>query len=174
RDATPVWIPRRRACILQCGLGRSDREPGNPWYAAPNPHTGRQPGAPEGSWNRQHRARIGARRTDTHGATLMEVLILAAVLFLSLIMIPFGMPGTLVMFAAALCYKLLVPAGGIGWASVVIVGILMAIAEGLEWTLAARFTKKYGGSRRAGWGAILGGMVGAIMGVAIPIVGSSV
>ncbi len=104
----------------------------------------------------------------------MEVLILAAVLFLSLIMIPFGMPGTLVMFAAALCYKLLVPAGGIGWASVVIVGILMAIAEGLEWTLAARFTKKYGGSRRAGWGAILGGMVGAIMGVPVPIVGSIV
>ena len=104
----------------------------------------------------------------------MEVLILAAVLFLSLIMIPFGMPGTLVMFAAALCYKLLVPAGGIGWASVVIVGILMAIAEGLEWTLAARFTKKYGGSRRAGRGAILGGMVGAIMGVPIPIVGSIV
>jgi len=104
----------------------------------------------------------------------MEVLILAAVLFLSLIMIPFGMPGTLVMFAAALCYKLLVPAGGIGWASVVIVGILMAIAEGLEWTLAARFTKKYGGSRRAGWGAILGGMIGAIMGVPVPIVGSIV
>jgi len=104
----------------------------------------------------------------------MEVLILAAVLLLSLIMIPFGMPGTLVMFAAALCYKLLVPLGGIGWTSVVVVGILMAIAEGLEWTLAARFAKKYGGSRRAGWGAVIGGMVGAFMGVPIPIVGSIV
>jgi uncharacterized protein YqgC (DUF456 family) len=104
----------------------------------------------------------------------MEVLILAAVLLLSLIMIPFGMPGTLVMFAAALCYKLLVPQGGIGWPSVVVVGILMAIAEGLEWTLAARFAKKYGGSRRAGWGAVIGGMVGAFMGVPIPIVGSIV
>jgi uncharacterized protein len=105
---------------------------------------------------------------------MMEVLILAAVLVLSLIMIPFGMPGTLVMFAAALCYKLLVPQGGIGWPSVVVVGILMAIAEGLEWTLAARFAKKYGGSRRAGWGAVIGGMVGAFMGVPIPIVGSIV
>ncbi|HKN68038.1 MAG TPA: DUF456 domain-containing protein, partial [Gemmatimonadaceae bacterium] len=72
------------------------------------------------------------------------------------------------------CYKLLVPQGGIGWPSVVIVGILMAIAEGLEWTLAARFAKKYGGSRRAGWGAVIGGMVGAFMGVPIPIVGSIV
>jgi len=53
-------------------------------------------------------------------------------------------------------------------------GILMAIAEGLEWTLAARFAKKYGGSRRAGWGAVIGGMVGAFMGVPIPIVGSIV
>jgi uncharacterized protein YqgC (DUF456 family) len=104
----------------------------------------------------------------------MEVILLAAVLLLSLIMIPFGMPGTLVMFAAALCYKLLVPQGGIGWPSVVIVGILMAIAEGLEWTLAARFAKKYGGSRRAGWGAAIGGMIGAFMGIPIPIVGSIV
>jgi uncharacterized protein YqgC (DUF456 family) len=102
----------------------------------------------------------------------MEVLILAAVLVLSLIMIPFGMPGTLVMFAAAICYKLLVPQGGIGWVSVTIVGILMVIAEGLEWTLASRFAKRYGGSRRAGWGAVIGGMVGAFMGVPVPIVGS--
>ncbi|HET9728732.1 MAG TPA: DUF456 domain-containing protein [Acidimicrobiia bacterium] len=102
----------------------------------------------------------------------MEVLILAAVLILGLVMIPFGMPGTLVMFAAAICYKLLVPQGGIGWVSVVIVGILMVIAEGLEWTLASRFAKRYGGSRRAGWGAVIGGMVGAFMGVPVPIVGS--
>ena len=102
----------------------------------------------------------------------MEVVILAAVLLLSLIMIPFGMPGTLVMFGAALCYKLLVPQGGIGWASVAIAGVLMLIAEGLEWTLTARFARKYGGSRRAGWGAVIGGMVGAFMGVPVPIVGS--
>lgn len=102
----------------------------------------------------------------------MEVLALAAVLILALIMIPFGMPGTLVMFAAAICYKLLVPQGGIGWVSVAIVGILMVIAEGLEWTLTSRFAKRYGGSRRAGWGAVIGGMVGAFMGVPVPIVGS--
>lgn len=104
----------------------------------------------------------------------MEVLILAAVLLLGLLMIPFGMPGTLVMFAAAICYKLLVPQGGIGWFTVVVVGVLMVIAEGLEWTLASRFARKYGGSRRAGWGAVIGGMVGAFMGVPVPIVGSIV
>jgi uncharacterized protein YqgC (DUF456 family) len=86
-------------------------------------------------------------------------------------MIPFGMPGTLVMFVAAICYKLLVPNGGIGWVSVAIVGILMLIAEGLEWTLSSRFAKRYGGSRRAGWGAVIGGMVGAFMGIPFPIIG---
>jgi uncharacterized protein YqgC (DUF456 family) len=102
----------------------------------------------------------------------MEVLILAAVLVLSLVMIPFGMPGTLVMFAAAICYKLLVPQGGIGWVTVTIIGILMVIAEGLEWILTSRFAKRYGGSRRAGWGAVIGGMVGAFMGVPLPVAGS--
>ena len=104
----------------------------------------------------------------------MEVIILIAVLVLSLIMIPFGMPGTLVMLAAAICYKLLLPQGGIGWPSVVVVGVLTGIAEALEWSLSARFTRKYGGSRRAAWGAVIGGFVGAIVGVTVPIVGSIV
>ena len=101
----------------------------------------------------------------------MELLILGGVLLLSLIMIPFGMPGTLVMFGAALCYKLLVPQGGVGWVTVGAVGILMAIAEVLEWSLAARYARRYGGSKRAGWGAAIGGMIGAFVGVPVPIVG---
>src|SRR3982750_364210 len=48
----------------------------------------------------------------------------------------------------------------------------MVWGGGLEWVLTSRFTRKYGGSKRAGWGAILGGMVGAFMGVPVPIVGS--
>jgi hypothetical protein len=39
------------------------------------------------------------------------------------------MPGTLVMFAAALCYYLLVPGGGIGLTTVIGIGVLMAVAE---------------------------------------------
>jgi uncharacterized protein len=104
----------------------------------------------------------------------MEVLLLIAAIVIGLVMIPFGLPGTLVLFAAALCYHLLVPAGGIGLTTVIGVGVLMAVAEGLEWVLTGRFTKRYGGSRRAAWGAILGGMVGAFIGVPVPIVGSIV
>jgi len=100
----------------------------------------------------------------------MEILILAAILLLSLLMIPFGMPGTLVMVAAAIGYKLLVP-GSLSWFTVGAVTALMILGEVLEWTLAARYTRKYGGSRRASWGAILGGMIGAFVGVPVPIVG---
>ena len=102
----------------------------------------------------------------------MQVLLLIAAIVLGLVMIPFGLPGTLVMFAAALCYYLLVPAGGIGLFTVIGVGALMLVAEGLEWLLTARFTRKYGGSRRAGWGAIIGGMIGAFLGVPVPVIGS--
>ena len=56
----------------------------------------------------------------------------------------------------------------------VIVGVVLLgiVAEVLEFTIAGRYTKQYGGSRRAGWGAILGGFVGAFVGIPIPIVGS--
>lgn len=102
----------------------------------------------------------------------MNQLLLALALLLGLVMIPFGLPGTLVMFVAVLCYKLLVPFGGIGWTTVVITAGLMVIAEALEWVLTSRFARKYGGSRRASWGAVIGGMVGAFFGVPIPILGS--
>jgi hypothetical protein len=79
-----------------------------------------------------------------------------------------------VIFTGALGYYLLVPGGSIGLFTVIGVGLLMAIGEGLDWVLAGRFARRYGGSRRAGWGAIIGGMVGAFMGVPVPIVGSIV
>jgi uncharacterized protein YqgC (DUF456 family) len=32
--------------------------------------------------------------------------------------------------------------------------------------------RRYGGSKRAGWGALLGGLVGAAVGVPVPVIGS--
>ncbi len=54
----------------------------------------------------------------------MAVVLLIAAILLGILMIPFGFPGTLVIFAAALCYYLMVPAGAIGLATVV--GTLLA------------------------------------------------
>jgi uncharacterized protein len=103
----------------------------------------------------------------------MELLLLAAVLLLSFIMIPFGLPGLWIMVGAGLAYQLLLP-GTISIVTVVATAGLALVAEIIEFTLAGRYARKYGGSRRAGWGAIIGGIVGAIVGVPIPIVGSIV
>jgi uncharacterized protein len=100
----------------------------------------------------------------------MTVILLVMVLLLGLIMIPFGLPGTWIIAGAALGYSLLVP-GSISIFTVVIIAVLAVIGEIIEFTLTAKYTKKYGGSRRAGWGAIIGGMVGAVIGVPVPIVG---
>jgi uncharacterized protein len=100
----------------------------------------------------------------------MAIILLGLILFLSLFIIPLGLPGTWVMLAAGVGYSLLVP-NSIGWFTLVAVTVIAIIAEIFEFTLAGKYAKKYGGSRRASWGAIIGGTVGAIVGVPVPIIG---
>lgn len=104
----------------------------------------------------------------------MMVLLLILVLLLGLFLIPLGLPGLWVMLAAVVGYMFLGPPGAVGVWTIVVVALLAGIGELLEFVLAGRYARKYGGSRRAGWGAIIGSIVGAIIGVPIPIVGSMV
>lgn len=100
----------------------------------------------------------------------MEVLILAVIMLVSLFMIPLGLPGTWVMIAAGVGYSLLVP-NSIGVFVLVATTAIAVAGEIFEFTLAGKYARKYGGSKRASWGAIIGGTVGAIVGVPVPIVG---
>ena len=100
----------------------------------------------------------------------MNQLLLAAVMFLGLVMIPFGLPGTWIIAAATVGYQILVP-DSISMFTLIVVFALAVVGEVLEFTLSAEYTKKYGGSRRASWGAIIGGMIGAFVGVPVPLVG---
>jgi uncharacterized protein YqgC (DUF456 family) len=102
----------------------------------------------------------------------MYLVILAAVILLSLILIVLGLPGLWIMVASAVAYNLIVPGEPIGWITLVCVAVLAFVAELLEFSMTGRYARKYGGSRRAGWGAILGGIVGAIVGIPVPIIGS--
>ena len=102
----------------------------------------------------------------------MEAMLLLAIVILSVLMIPFGLPGTWIIAAAALGYRIMVPDGGVGYFTVGVMVVLAIISAIIEMTLSASYAKKYGGSRRAGWGAIIGGMVGAIIGIPIPVIGS--
>jgi uncharacterized protein YqgC (DUF456 family) len=101
----------------------------------------------------------------------MALLILAGVILLSLVLIVLGLPGLWIMVASAVTYNLIVPGDPIGWFSLVAVAVLALVAELLEFSMTGRYARKYGGSRRAGWGAIIGGMIGAFVGFPVPIVG---
>lgn len=101
----------------------------------------------------------------------MAFVILVLALVLSLVMIALGLPGLWIMIATAVVYNLVVTPGPIGWFTIVGISVLGVIAEVIEFSLSGKFARKYGGSRRAGWGAIIGGMIGAFMGFPVPIVG---
>lgn len=102
----------------------------------------------------------------------MALLVFALALLGALFLVPLGLPGLWLMIAAAFGYNWLVAAGSIGWVAIGSALALAAVAEVLEFTLSATYTKRYGGSRRAGWGAIVGGILGALVGVPVPILGS--
>ena len=102
-------------------------------------------------------------------------LIVAIAIVLAMIacvaLIPFGLPGLWLIVVITLG---LVLAGHVGWAVGFAVAGAAVVAEVLEFLVLGRFGRAYGGSRRAFWGAILGGMIGLFVGVPIPIVGSVV
>ena len=101
----------------------------------------------------------------------MAFALLTLVLVLSLVLIVLGLPGLWVMIASAVVYNIIVPPGPIGWFTLVAVTVIALIAEYIEFTMSGKYARKYGGSRRSGWGAMLGGMIGAFMGFPVPIVG---
>jgi uncharacterized protein YqgC (DUF456 family) len=89
-----------------------------------------------------------------------------------LILIPLGLPGLWLMVLGVLGYGWLTEFRTVG---VVTIGLVLALAllgEIVEAWLGFRVTRRYGGSTRAGWGALLGGIVGAVVGVPVPVVGS--
>lgn len=103
--------------------------------------------------------------------TLDLVLLLFAVLG-GLVMIPLGLPGIWLMIIAGVAHRLLVVPVTISWLTLGALTALAAAAEWLEFSIAGRYTAKYGGSRRAAWGAIAGGLLGAFVGIPIPVIGS--
>ena len=101
----------------------------------------------------------------------MAFFLLAIVLVVSIVLIVLGLPGLWIMIASAITYNIVVPERPMSWLTVVGICTLGVVAEVLDFSLAGRYARKYGGSRKAAWGAIIGGMIGAFIGVPVPIAG---
>src|SRR5881275_1142474 len=85
------------------------------------------------------------------------VLLLGGCCVAGLALVPLGLPGLWLMLAAVVGYGWLTGFHAIGL-------VTIAVVLGLA--------RRYGGSPRAGWGALLGGLAGAVIGVPVPLVGS--
>ncbi|HEV8292981.1 MAG TPA: DUF456 domain-containing protein [Tepidisphaeraceae bacterium] len=86
-----------------------------------------------------------------------------------------GLPGLWVMVAAALVYAWYTSFNYVGLWTLVILAVIAAIAELIEFLAGSAGAKKAGGSRRAAWGALIGGLLGAfLLTIPIPIVGTTI
>lgn len=104
----------------------------------------------------------------------LAVLLLAAAGVAGLLLIPFGLPGLWVIVLGILSYGWLTDFRTLTAGLVVLVLGLALLGEAVEAWIGFRFAQRYGGSRRAGWGALLGGLIGAVVGVPVPVIGSVV
>lgn len=98
--------------------------------------------------------------------------LMAACFLVGLALVALGLPGLWVMVAAVIGYGALTGFKGIGVVTIVVVVVLAVIAEVIEAWLGFGMARRYGGSKRAGWGALIGGLAGAIIGVPVPVIGS--
>ena len=101
------------------------------------------------------------------------LLALAAVLVMavSLFLIPLGIPGLWIM-VGILSIGLI--AGEVSLGVYALLVGLAVVAEILEWVTVERLGRRYGGTSRTFWGAVIGGAIGAVMGTPIPIAGNVV
>lgn len=101
----------------------------------------------------------------------MSFLITAAVvlaMLASLVLIPIGLPGLWLIIVIVMG---LVLAGSLSWTFGLIAAALALGAELGEFLVLRRFGKDFGGSRKAFWGALVGGMAGLFVGLPIPVIG---
>lgn len=104
--------------------------------------------------------------------TFLPVVLLVVCCLVGLVLVLLGLPGLWVMVLGVIGYGWLTGFHSVGVATIAIVVGLALMGEVVEWWLGFWFAERYGGSRRAGWGALLGGIVGAVVGVPVPVIGS--
>lgn len=103
---------------------------------------------------------------------LLPITVLAVSFVAGLVLAPLGLPGLWVMVLGTVAYGWMTDFRTIGVVTLAAVVGLAVVGEIAEAWLGFRYARRYGGSSRAGWGALLGGIVGAAIGVPVPLIGS--
>ena len=91
------------------------------------------------------------------------------IMVVALISIPLGLPGLWIMIGVAAVGAI---TGEIGLVTLLACVLLAVVAELIEFFLVQKLTRQYGGSRKAFWGALGGGLAGVLVGLPVPIIGS--
>ncbi len=100
-------------------------------------------------------------------STLLSIIVILAML-VSLVLIPLGLPGLWLIVVITMGLVLL---GSLSWTFGLVVAGAAVASEIVEFAVLKKFGDAYGGSRKAFWGAVLGGMAGLFVGVPVPIIG---
>jgi len=96
--------------------------------------------------------------------SVLERVLLFAVMILGIVSIPFGFPGTIIILAAVFVYALATHfAAGIGVTFFVVLCVLTLIAETADNWLCAVGARRYGASTGSLWLSFIGGIGGAIL-----------
>ena len=96
--------------------------------------------------------------TDT-----VAILLLAVVEVAGFLLVPLGLPGLWVMVLGLVGYGWLKNFQSVGLWTTTLVLALALLGELVETWLGFRFARKYGASKRAARGALIGGLVGALV-----------
>lgn len=88
---------------------------------------------------------------------------------LCLVLTAVGAPGNWIMIAilGALTWY-----GNVSIFTLIGCSVVALIAEIVEFLLVRKLSERYGGSRRAFWGALVGGIAGVVIGLPVPVIGS--
>jgi uncharacterized protein YqgC (DUF456 family) len=104
--------------------------------------------------------------------TVLPAVLLAVCCVAGLLLVPLGLPGLWLMVLGVIGYGWLTGFRTVGVVTIAVVVGLALVGEIVEWWVGFWLAERYGGSRRAGWGALVGGIIGAVVGVPVPVIGS--
>jgi uncharacterized protein YqgC (DUF456 family) len=100
------------------------------------------------------------------------IVIFITACLVGLALIPLGLPGLWLIVLGVIVYGWMTAFRSVGAVTIGLAVGLALVGEVLEAWLGFRYARRYGGSNRSAWGALVGGLVGAGAGVPVPVIGS--